>query len=155
MKVLWINCYCVLLFKVDSWEEKAKSCLAAKPRLPLSEVEALVSEGEAISSGLPSLSTLKEAVRKAKEWLSKAEGLKHPDNYPYLDSLESLVARGRPLPVRLEPLPFLEVQVSDMTPEQMGRVRTLLRPTGFLYLLVGGRYIYGAWHNRLATETYS
>ena len=113
MKVLWINCYCVLLFKVDSWEEKAKSCLAAKPRLPLSEVEALVGEGEAISSGLPSLSTLKEAVRKAKEWLSKAEGLKHPDNYPYLDSLESLVARGRPLPVRLEPLPFLEVQVSD------------------------------------------
>jgi hypothetical protein len=59
--------------------------------LSLSEVEALVREGEAISSGLPSLATLKESVRKAKEWLSKAEGLKHPDNYPYLDSLVSML----------------------------------------------------------------
>lgn len=98
-------------FQVDSWEEKAKSCLAAKPRLSLAEVESLLREGEVISSGLPSLATLKESVRKAKEWLAKAEGLKHPDNYPYVDSLEALVARGRPLPIRLDPLPFLETQV--------------------------------------------
>ncbi len=101
------------LFKVDSWEEKAKSCMSAKPRLSLAEVEALVREGEVISSGLPTLPTLKESLRKAREWLSKAEGLKHPDNYPYVDSLEALVARGRPLPVRLDPLPFLETQVNS------------------------------------------
>ena len=104
---------CFFSLKVDSWEEKAKSCMAAKPRLSLAEVDALVREGEAISSGLPTLPTLKESLRKAREWLSKAEGLKHPDNYPYVDSLEALVARGRPLPVRLDPLPFLETQVNS------------------------------------------
>jgi histone demethylase JARID1 len=121
------------LFKVDSWEEKAKSCLAAKPRLSLAEVEALVREGEAISSGLPTLPTLKESLRKAREWLSKAEGLKHPDNYPYVDSLEALVARGRPLPVRLDPLPFLETQVNSA---RAWRERTGIKIIRFLSLLI-------------------
>ena len=37
--------------------------------------------------------------------------MQKPENYPYLDTLEALVARGRPLPVRLDPLQHLETQV--------------------------------------------
>ena len=88
--------------QVESWEERAKACLAAKPRLSLSEVEKLVKDGEAISDALPTLNTLRESAKKAKEWLTKSNELvKHPDHKPYIDVLEVLVQRGRPLPVKL------------------------------------------------------
>ena len=100
-----------LRLSLDSWEERAGACLVANPKLGLTEVERLVTEGEALSSSLPSLDRLKEACRKAREWWVKAEALQKPENYPYLDTLEALVARGRPLPVRLDPLQHLETQV--------------------------------------------
>ena len=99
---------------LDSWEERAGACLVANPKLGLTDVERLVTEGEALSSSLPSLDRLKEACRKAREWWVKAEALQKPENYPYLDTLEALVARGRPLPVRLDPLQHLETQVGDI-----------------------------------------
>ena len=75
-------------------------------------------EGEAISSGLPSLSVLREGLRKAKEWMSRAKALKLSSSqdpaFPYLETLEALVAKGRPLPVKLEPmLTNLETQVAS------------------------------------------
>jgi histone demethylase JARID1 len=92
-----------LLTQVESWDERAKSCLASKPRLSLNEVEKLIRDGEAISDGLPTLATLKEAAKKAKEWLGKsAELTRHPDHKPYIDVLEALVTRGKPLPVKLD-----------------------------------------------------
>ena len=100
-----------LRLSLDSWEERAGACLVANPKLGLTDVERLVTEGEALSSSLPSLDRLKEACRKAREWWVKAEALQKPENYPYLDTLEALVARGRPLPVRLDPLQHLETQV--------------------------------------------
>ncbi len=109
--------------------------MAAKPRLSLTEVEALVREGEVISSGLPTLPTLKESVRKAREWLARADGLKHPDNYPYVDSLEALVARGRPLPVKLDPLPFLETQVNSARAWRERTARVFLKKNSHNSLL--------------------
>ena len=102
-----------LLTQVESWEERAKACLAAKPRLSLNEVEKLIKDGEAISDALPTLNTLKESAKKAKEWLAKSNELvKHPDHKPYIDVLETLVQRGRPLPVKLDALSNLETQVA-------------------------------------------
>ena len=76
-------------------------------------MEKLVAEGEQIPQQLPSLGNLKEAVKKAKEWMARAETIKNPDNFPYIDSMETLVARGRPLPVKLEALTHLETQVAQ------------------------------------------
>ena len=101
----------------------------------MAEVDALVREGEVISSGLPTLPTLKESVRKAREWLGRAEGLKHPDNYPYVDSLEALVARGRPLPVKLDPLPFLEAQVNSARAWRERTARVFLKKNSHNSLL--------------------
>ena len=102
-----------LLTQVQSWEERAKACLAAKPRLSLNEVEKLIKDGDAISENLPTLQILKESCKKAKEWLGKAAELsKYPDHKSYIDVLETLVARGRPLPIKLDPLSNLETQVA-------------------------------------------
>ena len=70
-------------------------------------------EGEAISGGLPNLAKLKDSVSKAKEWLDKAKTLANGENFPFLDTLEQLVAKGRPLPIKLEQLPNLELQVAS------------------------------------------
>ena len=51
-------------------------CLSSRPAWQLIDVERLIREGEAISSGLPSLSVLREAMRKAKEWMAKAKSLR-------------------------------------------------------------------------------
>ena len=78
------------------------------------DVEKLLKDGEVISSTLPTLQTLKEAVKKTKEWLQKSDEIvKNPDNFPYLESVEKLVAKGRPLPIRLDALNQLETQVAQ------------------------------------------
>jgi len=102
-----------LLTQVESWEERAKACLSVKPRLSLNEIDKLIKDGDAISEALPTLQTLKDSHKKAKEWLAKAGELQaRPEHKPYVDILETLVARGRPLPVKLEPLSNFETQVA-------------------------------------------
>ncbi len=110
-----------MLTQGDAWEEKAKACLTSKLRWSMPDVERLMREGEALSAAagnLPSLSVLKEAVRKAKEWISRAKAIKSSSQdsaFPYLETLEALVAKGRPLPIKLDLLPNLETQVSVNT----------------------------------------
>ena len=82
--------------------------------MALYDVEKLLKEGELISNSLPTLQTLKEAVKKTKEWLQKSDEIvKNPDNFPYLESVEKLVVKGRPLPIRLDSLSQLETQVAQ------------------------------------------
>ena len=62
---------------------------------------------------MPSLPVLKESVRKAREWLSKAEAIKNNvEDEPLFEFLESLVAKGKNLPVFLSQLEELEHRVS-------------------------------------------
>ncbi len=125
-----------LLQQVENWEERAKACLAAKPRLTLNEVDKLIKDGEQISDGLPTLATLKDTARKAKEWIVKSHELtKHPDNFPYIDILETLVARGRALPVKLDALANLETQVAQGRAWRERTARVFLKKNSNLSLL--------------------
>ncbi|XP_065066766.1 lysine-specific demethylase 5A-like isoform X2 [Rhopilema esculentum] len=101
-----------LLFKSDRWEEKAKLCLQAKPKLAVSTIVAIVREATKFKVILPNINTLKEALENVRDWAQKVERIQNDVNYPYLDVLEELVARGRPLPVRLDLLPQMESQVA-------------------------------------------
>lgn len=121
---------------MESWEERAKACLASKPRLSLSEVERLIKDGDAISEALPTLQTLKEVAKKAKEWLAKSGELsRHPEHKPYMETLETLVTRGRPLPVKLEALNNLETQVASGRAWREKTVRIFLKTNSNLALL--------------------
>ena len=94
------------------------------------EVEKLLKEGELISNSLPTLQTLKEAVKKTKEWLTKSEEIvRNPDMFPYLESIEKLVAKGRPLPIRLDPLKQLETQVAQARAWRERTARVFLKKT--------------------------
>merc|ERR1719410_843195 len=120
---------------LESWEEKATTCLAANPKQGLIEVERLVAEGESLSTALPTLEKLKESCRKAREWWSRAEALQKPENYPYLDTLEALVAKGRPLPIRLDPLAQLETQVAAARAWRERTARVFLKKNSHYNLL--------------------
>ncbi|KAL3212777.1 hypothetical protein MRX96_007829 [Rhipicephalus microplus] len=101
-----------LLTASERWEERTKTCLQAQPRQTLAACEALAEEGAAIPVHLPSLAALKDAIRRAKEWGARAEALQGSESkYPYLETLENLLQKGRPIPVCLEQLPQLESQV--------------------------------------------
>lgn len=61
--------------------------------------------------------------------------LQNDDYYPYLDVLESLVMRGRPIPVRLEQLPQMESQVAAARAWRDRAARTFLKKNSTASLL--------------------
>lgn len=79
--------------------------ICCRPRHIISTIEAIISEARGIPAQLPNVSALKEALQKAKDWIGSVEAIQMSENYPYLDVLEELVNKGRPIPVRLELLP--------------------------------------------------
>ncbi|XP_030049892.1 lysine-specific demethylase 5C isoform X3 [Microcaecilia unicolor] len=100
-----------LLSISQRWEEKAQMCLEARQRHPPATLEAIVKEAESIPVCLPNILVLKETLCKARAWIADVEEIQNGDHYPCLDDLEGLVAVGRDLPVRIEELRQLEVQV--------------------------------------------
>ncbi|XP_078594728.1 lysine-specific demethylase 5A-like isoform X17 [Branchiostoma floridae x Branchiostoma japonicum] len=116
-----------LLTVSERWEEKARICLQARPRHVIATLEAIINEAKTIPAYLPNTLALKEALRKAKEWTAKVDAIQNSEHYPYLDILESLVMKGRPIPVRLEQLPQVESQVAAARSWRDRTARTFLK----------------------------
>lgn len=116
-----------LLTVSERWEEKAKVCLQARPRHSVASLESIVNEAKNIPAFLPNVLALKEALQKAREWTSKVEAIQSGSNYAYLEQLESLSAKGRPIPVRLDALPQVESQVAAARAWRERTGRTFLK----------------------------
>ncbi|CAK7313920.1 Lysine-specific demethylase 5D [Vulpes lagopus] len=100
-----------LLTIAERWEEKAHFCLEARQKHPPATLEAIIREAENIPVHLPNIQALKDALAKAQAWIADVDEIQNGDHYPCLDDLECLVAVGRDLPVSLEELRQLELQV--------------------------------------------
>ncbi|XP_068964336.1 lysine-specific demethylase 5C [Petaurus breviceps papuanus] len=100
-----------LLAIAERWEEKAHLCLEARQKHPPATLEAIIREAENLPVHLPNILALKEALGKARAWIADVDEIQNGDHYPCLDDLEGLVAVGRDLPVGLEELRQLELQV--------------------------------------------
>ncbi|XP_056665925.1 lysine-specific demethylase 5C-like [Monodelphis domestica] len=100
-----------LLTIAERWEEKAHLCLEARQKHPPAMLEAIIHEAENIPVHLPNILALKDALSKARAWIADVDEIQNGDHYPCLDDLEGLVAVGRDLPVGLEELKQLELQV--------------------------------------------
>ncbi|KAH0619006.1 hypothetical protein JD844_018605 [Phrynosoma platyrhinos] len=103
-----------LLTVSEHWDDKARTLIKARPRQTLSSLDAAVKEIEEIPAYLPNGVALKEAVKKAKDWLQEVEGLQAGGRVPVLDTLVELVSRSRSIPVHLEYLPRLESLVAEV-----------------------------------------
>lgn len=64
-----------LLTVSERWEEKARVCLQARPRHILSTLEAIISEAQGIPAYLPNTSALQDAVKKARDWVTKVDSV--------------------------------------------------------------------------------
>ncbi|XP_066500267.1 lysine-specific demethylase 5C isoform X2 [Hoplias malabaricus] len=102
-----------LLTIAERWEEKAQICLEHRQKHPLSTLEAIVNEAQLIPVRLPNILSLQACLSRARAWVTDLEEIQNGEHYPCLDDLEGLVAIGRDLPVRMEELRQLEIQVAS------------------------------------------
>ncbi|XP_061074889.1 lysine-specific demethylase 5C isoform X2 [Conger conger] len=102
-----------LLTIAERWEEKAHICLEHRQKHPLSTLEAIVNEAQLIPVQLPNIQSLQGCLSRARAWVTDLEEIQNGEHYPCLDDLEGLVAIGRDLPVRMEELRQLELQVAS------------------------------------------
>ncbi|XP_034028872.1 lysine-specific demethylase 5C isoform X2 [Thalassophryne amazonica] len=102
-----------LLTIAERWEEKAQICLEQKQKHPLSTLEAIVNEAQLIPVKLPNILALQGCLNRARAWVTDLEEIQNGEHYPCLDDLEGLVAIGRDLPVFMEELRQLELQVAS------------------------------------------
>ncbi|XP_046896383.1 lysine-specific demethylase 5C isoform X1 [Hypomesus transpacificus] len=102
-----------LLTIAERWEEKAQICLEQRQKHPLSTLEAIVNEAQLIPVKLPNILSLQGCLSRARAWVTDLEEIQNGEHYPCLDDLEGLVAIGRDLPVCMEELRQLELQVAS------------------------------------------
>uniref|UniRef100_A0A8C7Z0A3 [histone H3]-trimethyl-L-lysine(4) demethylase n=1 Tax=Oryzias sinensis TaxID=183150 RepID=A0A8C7Z0A3_9TELE len=102
-----------LLTIAERWEEKAQICLEQRQKHPLSTLEAIVNEAQLIPVTLPNILALQSCLMRARAWVTDLEEIQNGEHYPCLDDLEGLVAIGRDLPVFMEELRQLELQVAS------------------------------------------
>ena len=95
----------------------------------------MVKEVKLLPTYLPSVVSLKDGLRKAKDWMSKLETLQKLDYSPYLEALESLLNKAKPIAVKLEPYDDLEKQVTAAHSWRERTARTFLRKNSY-YTLV-------------------
>ncbi|XP_028266177.1 lysine-specific demethylase 5C isoform X2 [Parambassis ranga] len=102
-----------LLTIAERWEEKAQICLEERQKHPLSTLEAIVNEAQLIPVTLPNILALQGCLTRARAWVTDLEEIQNGEHYPCLDDLEGLVAIGRDLPVFMQELRQLELQVAS------------------------------------------
>uniref|UniRef100_H3BWZ7 [histone H3]-trimethyl-L-lysine(4) demethylase n=1 Tax=Tetraodon nigroviridis TaxID=99883 RepID=H3BWZ7_TETNG len=102
-----------LLTIAERWEEKAQICLEQRQKHPLSTLDAIVNEAQLIPVKLPNIMALQGCLSRARAWATDLEEIQNGEHYPCLDDLEGLVAIGRDLPVYMEELRQLELQVAS------------------------------------------
>lgn len=124
-----------LLTVGERTEEKAKVCLQAKPRQSISVIEEIIDDASKIPIFLPNVVSLEESLKKAKEWSAKVESMQSAENYPYLETLENLVNKGKPIPARLEQLPQLDTHVAAAKAWKERTARTYLKKNSLSCLL--------------------
>ncbi|XP_030197527.1 lysine-specific demethylase 5A [Gadus morhua] len=119
----------------ERWEDKARACLHARPRHSMLTLEGIVTEARSIPAYLPNVLALADALHKAKDWTAKVESIQNGSSYAYLEQLESLLVRGRSIPIRLDPFVQVESQVGSARAWRERTARTFLKKNSTYTLL--------------------
>ena len=106
-----------------------------RPGITLSEAEELLKEAESVPAMLPSVVSLKDTVKKARDWVNKVTAIEDAEINPLLETVEGLVSRGRPIQLQLDRLPKLEENVAAARAWLDKTSRTFLKKHSHLTLL--------------------
>lgn len=116
-----------IMTAVEDWEAEAKMCFESGTQHEIPEIEELLRQAEDIEGNLPSQPTLRDALKKAKEWLTTVEILQANENYPYFHTLENVVNRGKNIPFQLEELKRMEEHLTSARQWKQRTSRTFLK----------------------------
>ena len=95
----------------------------------------LLAKGRCIGVHLPSESSVMEALETASQWSRQAQALQDSDKHPHYDTLKTMLASGRPIPVKLELLAQLESRFAAAKAWVDRAARTFLKKNSTFSLL--------------------
>ncbi|XP_032819198.2 lysine-specific demethylase 5D-like isoform X2 [Petromyzon marinus] len=124
-----------ILTVAESWEDRARACLQARPRMVRSTLESIVAEAHGVPVHLPTVQALKVSLQQADDWTADLEKIQAGDHYPYCSVLERMVSQGRCIPVQLDALSQLEGWLEAASIWQRRAARTFLRRNSCCTLL--------------------
>ncbi|KAH8324886.1 hypothetical protein KR074_011199 [Drosophila pseudoananassae] len=91
--------------EIEAWEaQAAKFFRRLTQQHELAEIEQFLKSASEINGQVPSHGLLKDALRKAREWLRAVEQLQQNNHVTYCHTLESMIDRGLNIPIQLEEL---------------------------------------------------
>ncbi|XP_002038026.2 lysine-specific demethylase lid [Drosophila sechellia] len=90
---------------IEAWESQAaKYFRRLTQQHELGEIEQFLKSATDINGQVPSHGLLKDALRKAREWLRAVEQLQQNNHVTYCHTLEAMIERGMNIPIQLEEL---------------------------------------------------
>ncbi|XP_068151533.1 lysine-specific demethylase 5 isoform X2 [Drosophila tropicalis] len=90
---------------IEAWESQAaKYFRRLTQQHELSDIEQFLKSASEINGQVPSHGILKDALRKAREWLRSVEQLQQNNHVTYCHTLETMIERGLGIPIQLEEL---------------------------------------------------
>ncbi|XP_037927459.1 lysine-specific demethylase lid isoform X2 [Teleopsis dalmanni] len=121
---------------IEAWEQQANQYfLNVMQQHHLFEVECFLKTANNIDGQVPTYVKLKDAVRKAREWLRSVESLQTNDHFPYCHTLEAIVQRGCSIPIQLEELSRIEDHLKRAHEWKENTARAFLKKQTFYTLL--------------------
>lgn len=121
---------------IEAWECQANKYFnCSTQRHELAEIEQFLKTAEEIEGLVPSYSVLKDALKKAKEWLRSVEQLQANDHFPYCHTLEAIVGRGSTIAIKLEELVRMQGHLKSAHDWRENTERAFLKKSTFYTLL--------------------
>ncbi|KAM9785478.1 LOW QUALITY PROTEIN: lysine-specific demethylase 5B-B [Neosynchiropus ocellatus] len=124
-----------LLTVSEHWEERASSLLKSRPPHSMETLSVAAEKASSIPAHLPNCHLLRDAVRKAHDWLQEVEGLQAGGGSLMLNQLSDAVLRGQAIPVVLEPLERLESSLAEVNKWRTSLAALFLHKDSSLNLL--------------------
>ncbi|XP_054741421.1 lysine-specific demethylase lid [Anastrepha obliqua] len=121
---------------IEAWEKQATRYFRCTTQQhELDDIEEFLKTAAEIDGQVPSFITLKDALRKAKEWLRSVEQLQTNDHFPYCHTLEAIVQRGQNIPIPLEELKRMQGHLNSAHEWKDNTARVFLKKQTFFTLL--------------------
>ncbi|XP_016954211.1 lysine-specific demethylase lid [Drosophila biarmipes] len=99
---------------IEAWESQAaKYFQRLTQQHELGEIEQFLKSAGDINGQVPSHGLLKDALRKAREWLRAVEQLQQNNHVTYCHTLEAMIERGMNIPIQLEELSRMQGHLSS------------------------------------------
>lgn len=84
---------------------------------------------------LPSVASLQDSIKKARDWIQRLEVLQKLEYSPYLEALESLMTKAKSIAIRLDPLDDVENQIAAAHAWRERTAKTFLRKNSHYSLI--------------------